>query len=403
MRTFATATAFAALLALAACDFTVENPGPVRDELLSDSTAFPAVVEGMERALAEALNWIAYTGGAVSQEISPAGSIGNFGITPAQKTGRLNGNDNDTHWNNAQEARWVAESGIERMRERLGAEFSSSELAAQALIWSGLANRLLGENMCQAVIDGSAAQPNQAYFERAEEDFTEALAIAEAAGSTDLVQAALGGRASVRVYLGDWEGATADAALVPKDFELAMPYFDIEQDQYNRIFWANANEPYRAHSVVETYYEDYYTETNDPRVAWGFNPDVPVGDVGEVQWLYQLKYDTRTSAIALVTGDEMQLILAEAALREGNWQEALQTINAVRAEADVAPWSASSLDEAWTRLKRERGIVLWLEARRLGDLRRWTEEGTPGEMEDMAGRDLCFPIGQTEVETNTNL
>ncbi|MGI9175009.1 MAG: RagB/SusD family nutrient uptake outer membrane protein [Rhodothermales bacterium] len=403
MRSFAFITAFVALLALSACDFTVENPGPVRDELLNDSTAFPAIVEGMERALGEALNWIAYTGAAISQEISPAGSIGNFGIAPAQKAGRLNANDNDTHWNNAQEARWVAESGIERMRERLGDAFGSDALAAEALIWSGFANRLLGENMCEAVIDGGASQPSAVYLERAEADFTEALDIARAAGDAALEDIALAGRASVRVSLGNWEGATADAAAVPEDLVFAMPYFDIAQDQYNRIFWANANEPYRAHSVVDTYYEDYYTETDDPRVAWGFNPDIPVGDVGEVRWLYQLKYDDRTSAIPLVTGDEMQLILAEAALREGNWQDALQTINTVRAEADVAPWEASSLDEAWTRLKRERGIVLWLEARRLGDLRRWTEDNTPGEMEDMAGRDLCFPIGQTEIETNTNL
>ena len=403
MRTSVTVAVFAALFALAACDFTVENPGPVRDDLLNDSTAFPAVVEGMERALGEALNWIAYTGGAIGQEISPAGSIGNFGITPAQKAGRLNANDNDTHWNNAQEARWVAESGIERMRERLGEGFSSNALAAEALIWSGFANRLLGENMCEAVIDGGAAEPSRAYFERAEADFTEALDIARAVDDAELEDVALAGRASVRVSLGNWEGATADAAAVPEDLVFAMPYFGIAQDQYNRIFWASANEPYRAHSVVDTYYEDYFAETDDPRVAWGFNPEVPVGDVGEVRWLYQLKYADRTSPIALVTGDEMQLILAEAALRNGNWQDALEIINDVRAEADVRPWEASSLEETWTHLKRERGIELWLEGRRLGDLRRWTAENTPGEMESMEGRDLCFPIGQTEIETNTNL
>ena len=403
MRTSVTVTVFAALLTLAACDFTVENPGPVRDDFLNDSGTFPALVEGMERALGEALNWIAYTGGAIGQEVSPAGSIGNFGITPAQKTGRLNANDNDTHWSNAQRARWVAESGIERMREELGEGFSRDTLAAEALLWAGFANRLLGENMCEAVIDSGAAQPGRVSFERAEADFTEALAIAQAGGSARLEDVALAGRASVRVALGGWEGAAADAAAVPENLAFTMSYFGISQDQYNRIFWANANEPYRAHSVVDTYYEDYYTETDDARVAWGFNPEVPVGDVGEVRWLYQLKYADRTSPIALVTGDEMQLVLAEAALRNGNWQEALQTINALRAEADVRPWEASSMEETWTHLKRERGIELWLEGRRLGDLRRWTEEGTPGAMESMEGRDLCFPIGQTEIETNTNL
>jgi hypothetical protein len=35
------------------------------------------------------------------------------------------------------------------------------------------------------------------------------------------------------------------------------------------------------------------------------------------------------------------------------------------------PWVATNLDEAWTYLMRERGIELWLEARRFSDMRRW--------------------------------
>jgi hypothetical protein len=61
------------------------------------------------------------------------------------------------------------------------------------------------------------------------------------------------------------------------------------------------------------------------------------------------------------------------------------------------------LEEAWTALKRERGIELWLEGRRLGDLRRWLAAGAPGEAEDMSGRDTCFPIGTTELDTNPNV
>jgi len=60
--------------------------------------------------------------------------------------------------------------------------------------------------------------------------------------------------------------------------------------------------------------------------------------------------------------------------------------------------------EAWTALKRERGIDLWLEARRLGDERRWVDAGTPGDMEDMSDRvRLCFPIGLGERRANPNV
>ena len=53
-------------------------------------------------------------------------------------------------------------------------------------------------------------------------------------------------------------------------------------------------------------------------------------------------------------------------------------INALREEAGVAPREASGQTEPWRWMKRERGIELWLEARRLGDRRRWIEEDIPG-------------------------
>ncbi len=395
---------------VAACDFTVENPGPVRDTLLSEESSFPALARGMERAVGEALNWIAYTSGAASQEISAAGSIGNFGITLAQRNGNLQPDENNTHWELAQQARWVAENGIERMRDGLD-DFASNEIAAQSLLWVGYANRLLGENMCRAVIDGGEAQPGSVYFDRAEAAFAEAIQVARSAGSSELENAAMAGRASVNVFRGEWDAAVADAEQVPADFVYAMPYHTTTQEQYNRIYWANANQPYRAHSVVNTYYEDYYPDTGDARVAWGENPDIPFGDVGEVPWLFQLKHDTRTAPIRLSSGREMQLLLAESQLRDGAWQDAMTTINGLRATVPndnsggtgVDPWVANNATEAWTHLKREYGIEQWLEARRLGALRRWIENGTPGTTDDMSGRDLCFPISQNEIETNPNV
>ena len=61
-----------ALLALSGCDFTVTNPGPVQDEFLNDNSANSAIVNGSGRMLSEALNWIAYTGAALSREITPS-------------------------------------------------------------------------------------------------------------------------------------------------------------------------------------------------------------------------------------------------------------------------------------------------------------------------------------------
>jgi hypothetical protein len=155
--------------------------------------------------------------------------------------------------------------------------------------------------------------------------------------------------------------------------------------------------------VVGTFYENYYRTTNDARTPWKTNPSIPNGTVGSVPWLFQVKYDKRESPITVSSGREMRLIEAEGKIRSGDWQNGLSIINAGRADFSVAPWSAANSTDAWVALKRERGIQLWLEGRRLGDLDRWLAANTPGAVEDMTGRNTCFPIGQTELESNPNL
>ena len=62
----------------------------------------------------------------------------------------------------------------------------------------------------------------------------------------------------------------------------------------------------------------------------------------------------------------------------GDWQGAMGKINALRMAAGVEPAMATNTAEAWTALKFERGVVLWLEGRRLGDFFRWNRDNTPG-------------------------
>jgi hypothetical protein len=219
----------------------------------------------------------------------------------------------------------------------------------------------------------------------------------------NLANAARAGRASVRASRDNWPGAVQDANAVPATFRYQAKYSAVDLEQYNRIFWSNGNQPYRAHSVVGTFFETYYETTNDPRVQWRRNPAIPSGTVATVPWLFQVKYDKRESPITLVSGREMRLIIAESVLRSGDWPGALAAINAIRSEVGVTPWTASNAETAWVALKRERGIEMWLEGRRLGDLHRWLDAGTPGVVENMTGRDTCFPIGQNELDSNPNL
>ena len=391
---------------VAGCQLDVTNPGPIQAEALEDPKALTAVVNGAGRDLAEALNWVAYTGGAVALEIFPAGSTGSFGITPRQQKGILADDDGNDWWNQAQRARWTSEDAIERINRVLPTATTSVNLA-QALIWAGFANRLLGENFCDGVINSGPLEPYTVYLERAEGNFTEAITVATAANNANLVSAATAGRASVRLLRNNLTGATTDAATVPNAYVYRMPYFTTDLDQYNRIYWASANQPYRAHTVWNTFYDNYRKTTKDPRVPFDSSATVLVGDaavgnLGRVRWYFQTKFNGQTSPINLVTGWEMRLIEAEAKLVANDVAGAMTSLNAHRVALGLTPWTAANATDAWTALKRERGIELWLEGRRLGDFRRWAALNRPGTSDDMTGRNLCFATPLSEKETNPN-
>ncbi|MDP2954801.1 MAG: RagB/SusD family nutrient uptake outer membrane protein, partial [Longimicrobiales bacterium] len=91
-------------------------------------------------------------------------------------------------------------------------------------------------------------------------------------------------------------------------------------------------------------------------------------------------------------------------------------LNARRAALTPAqpPLAPANITEAWTMFKRERGIELWLEGRRLGDLFRWKATNTPGALHELeqpggtksylaADQSLCYPISKFEREANANI
>jgi hypothetical protein len=414
------------VVALAACDTTVSNPGPVQDEFLAAREAAAALVNGAGRALSGGINWVGYTGAAITREIHPAGSTGSFGITNRWQSGELNPDDTDldTHWEQAQRARWLAEEAVRRLVAAgpppaggLLTPAQYNNLLQLAYLYAGFANRLLGENMCEAVFDGGPAMPNMEYFTRAEEHFTNAIAVTGGTPATILAQAtaAYAGRAAVRVFLDDWTGAVADAAQVPIGFVYNMRYFNLGEDaQRNRIAFASLNTPYRAHTQWNTWHFDYRTATSDPRVPIRITTlqgDAAIECCGRVPFNPQAKHDSSAAPIRLTSGREMRLIEAEAKLRGGDWTGAMTSINQVRTAAGATTITATDQTDAWRLLKRERGIELWLEARRMGDLRRWKEANTPGALDPLeqpgasshlTRQDLCFPIARSERETNPN-
>jgi starch-binding outer membrane protein, SusD/RagB family len=420
------------LMAPAACNTEVTNPGRFEDEFLSDRTASQALVNGAGRAMAQGLNWISYTAAAVTREIHPAGSTGSFGITTLWQNGELRADDPDldTHWEQAQRARWVAEEAVRRIEAagppkpgELQTLVQYNNVLQLAYLYAAYANKILGENMCEAVIDGSAALPNITFFNRADSLFTKAIAVTGGTPATITAgqTAAYAGRAAVRAFVGKWTEAVADAGRVPVTFVYNLPYYNIGDDpQRNRIFYSSGNSresgsAYRAHTQWSTWYYDYFQASKDPRVPivqTSLMGDAAIECCGRVPFWPEAKYTSSAAPIRLSSGREMRLIEAEAKLRSNDITGAFTSINLARTNATAPALTApTALADAWRLLKRERGIELWLEARRLGDFRRWKETNTPGALDPLeqpgsgshlAKQDLCFPISQSERQTNPN-
>ncbi|MCA9738576.1 MAG: RagB/SusD family nutrient uptake outer membrane protein [Gemmatimonadota bacterium] len=405
-------------LAPLACDFDVTNPGPVQSDFLLEPAAQPALVSGMGRGVAEALNWVAYTSAAVAREIHPSGSTGSFGITGLQQKGTLREDEVNTQWFNGQRARFLSESGIAIIEDEGESE---PGLLAQAYLWSGYANRLMGENMCQAVIDGGSPQPSTEFLDRAEAAFRQAATL----GSGDVQTAAQAGLASVLAQQGRWSEVPSVASQVPTSFSYVVEYSnDFGDDTRNRLQFASAEQPYRAHTQWNTWVEGYGLSddnpSGDPRVPYMLTNktgDAAVECCGQVDWWPQDKYPDPGADVELSSGAEMRLLEAEAMLMDGDWQGAMAIVNDLRTAAGMPTETATSEAEAWGYYKREHAIEMWLEGRRLGALRRWNDAGLTEDdlhpLEQVSGdvatgshletRDYCFPISESERQTNPNV
>lgn len=428
--------ALAACLVVAACDTDVTNPGPVQDDFLNNPEAQPAMVQGTLRALGDALNWIAYTSGAVAREIHPSGSTGSFGITIRQQRGEIRDDEINDHWEKAHRARASGEGTVNRVEGEGGSGWIDNTLRDQAYLFTGFAYRLLAESMCESVFDGGSAGPNEQYAARAMQWFDRAAG----SGDADIRLAALGGRASMKVWMGDWAGAVSDASQLPTAFSYTLDYHNIgDEEQANRIHRSTLGQPYKAHTAWSTWIggddngigavgtevdlAGNVVNEGDPRVNFrktGENGDAAIDCCGSVPWWPQWKHNRNDAPVELASGVEMRLIEAEDMLRSGDVSGAMAKINEVRARPGVGlpALTAADADEARVHLKAEYRNELWLEGRRLGQLWRWdrtsfgTEQdlhpleqvsGSTSEGSHLSQRDFCYPISEGEKQTNRNV
>jgi starch-binding outer membrane protein, SusD/RagB family len=427
-----------AVLLIAGCDLGVTNPAEIEETDLETVAAVPAIVNGARGSFGL---WTTINGGGglytvsamLSGELVHAGSW----VPLREISNGVPGNEspeNQSHWNMSQ-ARWQAEDAVEKAR-RLVANPAGDPWVALAMVYAGFSNRVMGEMFCDAVIDGGARQPFTAFSERAVGHFTSAIGVAQAGGIDSLRFAALAGRAQARMMLNQWTEAVADAGQVPTSFVYAHIHSENSTSEHNGVHnWAFRGDNGFQTTVWGTPFATWGLETTgtvasegDPRVSYTVMTNAqgaPTlgGDSRRPFWRAN-KFPARTTGIPLAKGTEMRLIEAEARLRGGDVPGAVSKINEVRTFRGRPDVAAADAAEAWPLLIRERGVELWLEGRRLGDLRRWAEHaparphaahqvprgiatGQPASEDPrvsvLEAAPLCLRVSTNEIFSNPNL
>ena len=390
--------ALVALVPFAACSdilsLDVEAPGRIADSDLNIVNAMEGIAAGASFNLTDAFDATVADLSMAALDLGHGGSY-DFGAIPI---GIFTTDVEDWgEYTTMSRARWTAEHGLMRMQEVFGpTQYEKDVSVANTYLVGGFANRLLGEAQCRVNFDGGPDLPHTEAFTRADSMFTRAIVVGTAAGSSaaDIVTAAYGGRASIRAWMGQWDAAVADAAMVPTTFVWNSTFSSTNTN----YIWQETNG--RREMTVSTVM--WATVFGDPRVPWV--PTTQMGQDGQTPFSLQLKYMANDSDIPLTHGAEMRVLQAEDALRRSDYTGAETYLNQARANWSMAPLTLSTTPtDAWATLRFERYATLWMEGRKLWDWRRWSVEGAPMNDPASAGRDMCFPISQAEQRANPNI
>src|SRR6185503_1196178 len=219
---------------------------------------------------------------------------------------------------------------------------------AEALLLSGFAYVLFGENYCSGVpfstlkadqtIEYGPPQTTQEIFEAAAAKFDTAITVASALSTTKaaaVVNAARVGRGRALVNLARFADAATAVAAVPAEFKFELQHSDNTARQNNGVWALSINGGRWGVAEKEARTGLAFRTTSDVRVA-SRPRSLNNGNGFDGGPMFEaLKYPARTTAVILADGVEAELIKAEAQLQAGNGAGMVATLKALRANAAV--------------------------------------------------------------------
>jgi hypothetical protein len=327
-------------------------------------------------------------------------------------TGACGANQQPPIYTTLSTARGSADTVLARLRvwrdSDMPAGVNRTRLIGQAAAYAGHSLVLLGEGMCTAAVNLSPELTPAQLFAEARIRFDSAITAATAANDAATLNLALLGRARTLLNLRQAAAAGADAARIPATFVAATGTDNVNLRRQNFAFLSiNQNQ---WNTIDPTMRGLTINGAPDPRVAvtnTGRNGTAQ----GVVIWTAD-KYTAITTPMPIARYAEAQLILAEARLEAGDLPGAAQAINTVRATRPGVPAydvTGQTADQVRGTIVEDRRRELFLEGRRLGDIRRYglplvPAAGTPYPGGGgVYGTQNCFPLPDVERVNNPNI
>lgn len=308
-----------------------------------------------------------------------------------------------------QTARFSAENALSLLNGWTDAQVPGrTGLIATAAAYKGYSLVLLGEGFCTMVVSTLDADRRIVYggeiardsvFRLAVAAFGDALTAAQAAGTTDIRNMALVGRARAYLDLAQPALAKTDAQQVDSAYVKNVTASTNTPRRNNRVWQENSS------LNDNTSIDSLYVTMNDPRV-----PIVNKNkkSVTGIPLFYQTKYPSASGPIRLASWYEARLIVAEADLAAGDPVGADNIINFFRARGnEPTNFSSTNPDAVKAEIFDQRRRELFLEGQHLGDVIHFgvmpaPAPGTTYKGGGTYGTQLCLPLPDVEKLNNPN-
>ena len=299
-----------------------------------------------------------------------------------------------------------------------------ASLQATAATWGAFPLVAMGEGFCRMAINGGGVLTPADVQAEAEQRFSAAISLAQAAGDQTLTMQGMLGRARVRVAKGDFSGAMADAAQIPDGFVVNVSRDAAESRRYNYYFERlNAPTGFRAHGSVADNYQNLTIGADGmPTEGDGVKDTranvktdgTQAADFATILY-YHDKYNSRSDPLPLVHWHEARMYEAEAMAMQGDVAGALGKINGLREAAGLPMVTAAvGAGDIMNLVKEERRRQLFvLGGHRLHDMLRFDIPflGDPGSIHpnglDQTGAEYgnltCFQLPEVEIKGNENI